>query len=503
MDSPTLPPIEECLERSLGAPEILAGALASRLETVAALSPDSVKAISEEIKLRAFRFLLPAFTVKLAAARQELFGNRDRYATASPTEIGEQIAASVLTASDARLEEMADTVMSLRAQAIELGIRRFAEHVETLVSSSGSASVISALTFPQSDSHNGGKQVIVFQSGQNKRIVYKPVSSFPLSVFNAVLKHIIFELVGETPSAVNVLVDGGNYAFLSFVDADNAVSGKNDPGQYYYRSGIMMSVAHAMQVTDLHFENILPCDGFPVAIDVETLAVSDGREPFNVASTQLVSEYGLSGITGGGDIREYGIFGTGTIGNGVVQFWRNTWRAPNRLSDEHTGQMIDPMNYRDAIIGGFADGYNGILRCRDALQTLITHSAGAAGHGRIRVIVRPTSFYASLLSRIAQPVYGTAAELTGDIRERLQDGPSLLGDEVSAALIGCELYDLQRGDIPYFWTRMNSRAMFHENWGKLEDICDQTPYDRLIQRLRELNGEDRDTQIHLLDKMLC
>ncbi|HEY2743105.1 MAG TPA: DUF4135 domain-containing protein, partial [Polyangia bacterium] len=119
-----------------------------------------------------------------------------------------------------------------------------------------------------SDPHDGGRAVFILGFAGGGAVVYKP-RPLALEVAFARLVAWCAERVAPHLRAPRV-VDRGGYGWVERVEqlpcADRA-----DVERFYRRAGVLLALAHLLDATDLHWDNLIACGDQPMLVDLEAL----------------------------------------------------------------------------------------------------------------------------------------------------------------------------------------------------------------------------------------
>jgi type 2 lantibiotic biosynthesis protein LanM len=322
------------------------------------------------------------------------------------------------------------------------------------------------------DTHCGGQSVHILRFESGQRFVYKPR---PVA-----LERCFFDLVallnreGFAPPLKEVrTLDQGPFGWMEFVDAGPCRT-RNEVDRFFVRQGAQIALAYVLGGRDLHFENVIAHDEYPVLVDLETLfqaqflprdmsgATALGRVALrsSVMGTLLLPEpIFLAGNEHWIDVSALG-HSQGQLTPSPAPVWSRS--GTDRMVLLHrrlpmTGGVSLPDFERtrvpasqnvDLIVSGFRYGYE-FLRTRKAMLlsdlSPLAHIRGKSA----RRVFRNTEFYARLLDESFHPRYlEDAINLEAYLHDRLRtisDGmPSL------SAIEDAEVTDLISGDIPYF-----------------------------------------------------
>ncbi|WP_344460843.1 type 2 lanthipeptide synthetase LanM family protein [Kitasatospora kazusensis] len=356
------------------------------------------------------------------------------------------------------------------------------------------------------DGHRRGRSVAVLRFADGTRVVYKPR---PLDAHGHVN-----DLVGwfnARPGAprlrpLALLVRDG-YGWAEFVTPHPCTT-ERELERFYLRQGGWLALLHALDTTDLHFENLIACGAEPVLVDVETVfhPCAPARPDEDPAARALESSVYRTGllphlflgeetaadISGlGGDagrrspVESVHWADGGTDGMRLVRRAARLGGAANR--PRLAGADADPAAHTEALLAGFRAGYRAIEAGRSELtgpQGLLSRFA----EDEVRVVARATHAYARLLDESTHPdVLRDAAErddLLGVLGTDALDPagwPGLLDQEIA------ELWD---GDVPLFTTRPGSADFWSGAGHRTPGVLDRPGLDRVTEKIRGMGPAD-------------
>lgn len=366
------------------------------------------------------------------------------------------------------------------------------------------------------DTHCGGRAVAVLRFADGRRVVYKPRLLELHEQFGEVVRWLTALLPELALRVPDVLVRGG-YGWVAFVDhrpcADAA-----EVDLFYRRLGVLLALLYAVDGTDIHYENVIACVDQPVLVDVETLfhptiplpgaladPAADALER-SVARTALlprllIGEHGAVDISGlGGD--------RGVRSPDSVVWWRDAGTDLMRLVREPVefhggvnrprldGHDVDPGDYQAALLTGFRTGYDAIVEHRAELVGLLASCAAAP----IRVVVRSTQVYATLLDESTHP------DLLRDALDHERAFDPLWDDAGSGSprtrLLDDEVRDLGAGDVPIFAGLPGSTSLWSAH-GERPEFFDHTGLDRVTAKIAEMGAVGRREQEWLITAALA
>ncbi|MFF3779884.1 type 2 lanthipeptide synthetase LanM family protein [Streptomyces sp. NPDC001933] len=364
------------------------------------------------------------------------------------------------------------------------------------------------------DGHRGGRTVMLLRFEDGARLVYKPRPLAAHQHFNELVQW--FNALPGTPGLRTLaLLDRGPYGWVEFVAERPCRSGRQVE-TFYRRQGALLALLHALDGTDLHHENLIADGEYPVLVDVETLfhpplttagsddpaarALHDSVHRVGLLPQLLVgdeSALDMSGIGGGqaadSPVRSVDWADAGTDRMRLVRRTARFGGSANR--PRLTGTPADPSAFTHALCAGFRAGYTAIKEARtELLRTggLLDRFA----HDEVRVVVRPTWIYASLLDESTHP------DLMKDAAERHEVlallGTDTLGSAALPGLLDEEIAQLWSGDVPLF-TALPERTDLWSGTGRLlPGTLARTGLSLVRAKLAAMGAVDRQDQERII-----
>ncbi|HET6287755.1 MAG TPA: type 2 lanthipeptide synthetase LanM family protein [Amycolatopsis sp.] len=365
------------------------------------------------------------------------------------------------------------------------------------------------------DSHARGRSVKLLRFSSGAKVIYKPRPLILHERFTDVVEQLNKRLPGLHLRTADALQRDG-YGWLRFVEhrpcADIA-----DVDRFYRRQGILLALLHALDATDVHYENIIACGDQPVLIDIETLFQPSPPDPpagdpaaamlaRSVQRTLLLPQL-FAGEHGAVDIS--GLAGRG----GKLPTDRVDWadpgtdhmrliRVPGELAGGNNlprldGRDVTPAEHSAALLAGFRLGYDAISTGRDELAELLRRCA----EDPIRVLIRPTNFYFRLLDETTHP------DLLRDAADR--DHAFDLLEEDSAdeekllRLVPHERADLWAGDVPMFTSNPGSTSLLDSRGDSVDGVVDRASLDTVLAKIADMDPLDQRDQEWLISATLA
>ncbi|MEL5955610.1 type 2 lanthipeptide synthetase LanM family protein [Streptomyces sp. CLV115] len=364
------------------------------------------------------------------------------------------------------------------------------------------------------DGHRGGRTVMLLRFEDGTRLVYKPRPLAAHQHFNELVQW--FNALPGTPGLRTLaLLDRGPYGWVEFVAERPCRSGRQVE-TFYRRQGALLALLHALDGTDLHHENLIADGEYPVLVDVETLfhpplptagsddpaarALHDSVHRVGLLPQLLVgdeSALDMSGI-GGGQAADSPVRGVdwADAGTDRMRLVRRAARFGGSANRPRlTGTPADPSAFTRALCAGFRAGYTAIKEARTELLrpgSLLDRFARA----EVRVVVRPTWIYASLLDESTHP------DLMKDAAERHEVLALLDTDTLGSAslpgLLDEEIAQLWSGDVPLF-TALPERTDLWSGTGRmLPGTLARTGLSLVRAKLAAMGAVDRKDQERII-----
>ncbi|MEV4643129.1 type 2 lanthipeptide synthetase LanM [Actinoplanes sp. NPDC049548] len=376
---------------------------------------------------------------------------------------------------------------------------------------------VTRIDFGNGDTHRRGRAVATLSFASGAKLMYKPRSLAPHQRFGLLVAWLNARLPGldlRTAAAI----DRRDYGWMEYV-ARVPCANAAEVELFYRRQGVLLALLYAVDGTDIHCENLIAHGSHPVLVDVETLFHPDlaRADPIPDPAAQalirsvcrtallprvLIGEHGgfdLSGLGGDqGALYPTEVAGWEAAGTDRMRLVRRA--APFTGADNRPrldGREVDPGDHLDELLAGFRVGYDSIAGNRDAFAALLTAGAG----DEIRVVVRPTAYYATFLDESTHPVVlrdafdrdSTFGQLVEDVTD----------DDVLLRLARHELDDLWAGDIPLFTGRPESRDLWSAAGQRIPDVLARCSLAAASAKVWAFGARDRRTQEWLITATLA
>jgi type 2 lantibiotic biosynthesis protein LanM len=389
--------------------------------------------------------------------------------------------------------------------------------IQTTFAQATDPGVLVALESGLGDKHRGGRSVCcaIFSSGF--QVIYKPRTLAVDAHFQEFLGWLNDR--GNQPrfQTMNIL-SRANYGWMPFISRRTCIS-LEEVGRFFERQGSYLAVLYALEATDFHHENLIAVGEHPVLLDLEALfhprvgsikgmeslstqwpndamdysVMRVGLLPERIWSKTAAEGIDISGISAAdGQLSPDYFLQWENAGTDSMHFTRKRVRMRGgRNRPLLNAAEVDVLNHTDAVVRGFINTYELLLKHRDDLLA----SDGPLARfteDEVRVIIRPTRIYAKMLENSYHP------DMLRDAldRERLFDR-LWVGIEDNPALektILAERNDLYNGDIPIFTTHTGSCDLWSSMKVRIPDFFAASAMVGVRRRLERLSKDDLEKQ---------
>ncbi|MET9819576.1 type 2 lanthipeptide synthetase LanM family protein [Streptomyces sp. NPDC006355] len=390
---------------------------------------------------------------------------------------------------------------------------------------------VAAVGFGRGDVHRRGRSVCRVDFHDAPPVFYKPRSlaadeQFARLVrrFNQDSRHAL-----RTPRTLT----REDHGWAECVTARPCAKARDVAG-FYWRTGALLALVHALRGTDFHHENIMAVGEHPVLVDLEALlhprasekSTRDGaggargepEEPARavlresvratallptkvvldgaaLAGTRAGDYSGLDGEAGQPSITPVPVEkNPGTDEVHIV--WEHV-RSPGsqnrpRLPDGTPARAADHL---PDVLAGFRFGYDWISAQRAELLAPGGLLEGFA-KTRVRFLPRPSFVYGKVLTESMHP------DFLRDALDRECSTARLCGGRYAGpageTVVRAEMDAVLRGDIPLFEALPGSRDLLLDDGRSVPGFFDEPALDAVRRRIEAMGPEDRELQERII-----
>lgn len=381
--------------------------------------------------------------------------------------------------------------------------------------------VVDHISIGLSDPHRGGRSVAILRCSAGEHVVYKPRALSLETCFSRIVAYLNKNL-GATELRSFRMVDCGDHGWCEYVD-NSQLTDAEEIRRFFYRSGILLALLHAIRATDCHFENVACWGGFPVLLDLETLCHQENNLLFSSSDIKGPGAPFLHSVTRVGllpavrhdpDAMELSPLAPEAIG---PQHLSRSYEHPGtdlmRLREVSQARAIPTIiapNHsvpQETIVSelkrGFSVGYSTIMNCKTGLlqeEGLLS----SARDEECRFVARNTQLYGwlsqkSLEYNFLRSGIDRSIELEGLFRGTLR-GPR---KEIWFKVAEAERRSLEGLDIPHFTTRLSDRHLRVNGRIVAKNVFERTPWELVAERLENMSSTDLDGQLAIIEMLFA
>lgn len=375
------------------------------------------------------------------------------------------------------------------------------EEIEKTILKGNRMGKVISISDMASDLHCGGQCVLKIETDLGQKFLYKPRSVQTEKVLIKLLNYVYGGIHLEGYSYGCVLRD--TYGWTAFVEACDCTE-PDQVKRYFKRLGAAVGVCYVLGTGDLHYENLIAHGEFPVPVDAEVLCTyAGGRDTqggYSVLYSGILPDPArkshiniLNGGEGGkASMKVARVVHDKTSDMKIAYEYPELPCANNQVT--LNGTRASAALYEDEIEDGFRETYEFLLKNKAPFLELINRKCQGI---RIRVLLENTQKYAVLLSGSGHPMVLQKPEKRRELLEHIYEGKAGLSPkEIKAVEYG--IRDMEEGDIPYYYTGMDSRSLFSSRDEEIAEYTELTLMECLCNRFSELGKQDGSRQERII-----
>jgi type 2 lantibiotic biosynthesis protein LanM len=374
------------------------------------------------------------------------------------------------------------------------------------------------------DLHNGGRSVIMLTFESGWQLVYKPRSLGLEKHFQELLSWLNENGVETTYKTVTVL-DCSTYGWMEFVSPKTCYN-PEEVKRFYRRQGGYLALLHVLNAADLHFENLIAVGEYPILIDLEALFHPVSFQGENDNPDSIVTESLRDSVLRIGLLptMDSNAKGSMVINWSGLSAPANQWAPRDVLHVENIGtdsmqivrkpqqfgatkhqptlnnQAVDVLGYKQDLLLGFTSMYHLLAQKREMLLS-VQGPLMRFVDDKVRVIIRPTLIYGTLLMESFHPSLMQSAldrdRFYDQLWVNVPDVPYL------ERIIPYEHADLQNADIPLFTTTASSRHIWSSSGQCIPNMIKDSGLDLVSEHLSHLSETDLNRQLWFINASLA
>lgn len=363
------------------------------------------------------------------------------------------------------------------------------------------------------DSHNSGKKVAVLKFS-NANLIYKPHHLEYDRLFYSILKSMNHSSDVLVKNYIPKFLSKETHAWQEYL-INYSCNTIEQIERYYYRLGVLLCNCYLFNCDDIHYENLIANNEFPIIIDLETLVrlSADTNEYIGVLP-KVMKEYCTS-VLGTLILPTNSIFSTfdfdisgiGGDQEAHSEQWKSFLLVNEGTSDisfeermfvkniadncvKMDGKKLNAKMYLGKLREGFSDAYQFVCKHKDEIREKLNQA-----NMTIRQVLRPTAVYARFLTSSYYPDYLVAKEKRRKLFEKFYK--NMLQRENKRVI--AEIESLLANDIPYFCAQWNERGVFDgQNNLIVEDYFNVSALDIVLTKLDQFSKKDMEKQLYYI-----
>lgn len=375
------------------------------------------------------------------------------------------------------------------------------------------SNVLKTIHLSEGDSHDKAHSVCILEFNDSKKIVYKPKDS----KINSQLEK-FFSWISKKGKFLDIklpkTISRDDYSYWEYVEYESC-NNELEIINFYKRYGYIIALSYILSLTDLHLENVIAHNQYPVIVDMETLfqgiiemensnlAAFKNLESINLDSVYTScllpraltfgkdSKIDLSALEGkGGKLKEKV---TAPKDVDTINFRYEKIQGYFQSGDnipKLRGNLVNPGEFKIIVLMAFKEMMNFFLENKKEVILKLREFS----KNKIRVLTKATEKYASMLRYANHPHYLKEMKYKERLFMNLWAYPYK-----NKEIVDLEIKALLENDIPIFYSYPESVDIFDTRGNKINSFLSISGLDRSIDRLRKLDSKEISRQISLLN----
>lgn len=329
------------------------------------------------------------------------------------------------------------------------------------------------------DWHND-KCVLIFKFTSGNKIVYKPTRGKNIEFLKGVLSYFFDENYLEMYDYLYEK-DG---TWVKFIHHQEVFEEKKI-NRFYYNYGKIIYISYLLGINDMHYENLIANEEYPIITDVETIFSSYlffdthqfeynaqfkavQRLLYGVMATGLVPIFSMTEYFGG-DVSCLSNKGIKVKVEKVKNEYRDDMRIYSETevitNYEHLpNKNIDPLMFRKAILEGFEEANQIFNNNRNRIIACIQEKLHKV---EARIILNMTKGYSKIVLVKSDPRYRNNSELFAELIKKLKRS-----NQFNDKVYEYEVEELGKGNIPSFYWNLSLNYVYGYKVKEIKQILE-------------------------------
>ena len=334
------------------------------------------------------------------------------------------------------------------------------------------------------DTHNCGRSVAIFHTDAGK-LVYKP---HDLRV-DEILYEFVERFFGDFVGVPRPIAFGSQFGVCEFVEKRRA-EGESEAESFWYHMGGLAALAKLLGSTDLHFQNILCCQTMPYIIDLETMLSPISAERLAYLQSADTRECHTHSLAPS-------LLMPFRVEDMEISVLTNT--EEKGIAPVVDGRIVTVGPYLSVFKQGYSVVYNRIVEQREAIREAVSSFPSDM---TARIVIRSTRGYWLTLQKL---YHHSALATPADRQRSLETLERLLRKSdatIDDPIIDSEVEQMRRGDVPYFYTYVNSLSLYGGGEELAQGKFSLTAIERITDTLDAMGKEDEAFDLSYIDRAI-
>ena len=400
--------------------------------------------------------------------------------------IQQKIQAGTLSLPEPLLEILTIRLKNVTDAFLEMLCRmeKHKEEISSALLGGKTYTKITDIELSAGDTHNHGRSVVILHTDTGK-LVYKPHNMKGDAYIYSLAERFFPEFVGIP----KVIAFADRFGVCEFIEKQRS-EGEEEARSFWYNMGGTTAFLKILGSTDMHLENITCHGGKPYILDLETI-LSPIKSNHNTKKRfpQLT------------EILPHSPYYTAILPGKLKEVEISPFMSTDEkgLAPIVNGEKEPVFHYLDSFHAGYHAAYQQTLNRREELAAALRN---APADMPIRIIVYGTQEYFDIIMRL----YNHDSLATTENYQKSRDILSkLLLKHLLPDLKECvasELEQIERGDIPYFYTTAKSRSIFSDGMEIKKDAFEKSATEHALENLYAMGNTDELFDKNLLDRAI-
>lgn len=310
------------------------------------------------------------------------------------------------------------------------------------------------------------------------------------------------------------MLNRNNYAWQQFIEQKEC---KNDieAQNFYYRSGVFLSLFYLLSTFDLHYENVIYCGEYPVLIDLETIAKNTGKSSTDfghhdlsdsVLNTSFIPYINRSGVF---DVNLSGLFCEVQESSKIYNYqiveddeldiaYKKTAVI---INNEAKGVTVNGKSFSKSIALkylklGFCDATTILIEKKASIKEFLDVSFDKYDI-RARQLLRPTQVYGKFIQSSYHPDILASSEKYEDLFDMFID--KFIPGAHGFLRVQYEVDQMRNGNVPLFYAKLKEKHLYAKEDVLLHNYYDRTISEEVLEKLNYLDYDELEFQLKLID----